>query len=56
MWIPRSLREPEENKFVKTCIIGSEIRNIAVLKKNGKLWFFSDGTYVYYEPTHWQDL
>lgn len=30
-------------------------RNEQPLKRQGKLWFFPDGSmYVYYEPTHWR--
>lgn len=29
-------------------------RNVAALKRHGRLWFFPDGImYVYYTPTHW---
>ena len=30
-------------------------RNIALLKRDGRLWFFPDGSmYVYYTPTHFR--
>lgn len=33
------------------------IRNVWPLKRQGKLWFSSDGSmYVYYTPTHWMPL
>ncbi len=29
-------------------------RNVAKLRRSGRLWFVPDGgMYVYYEPTHW---
>lgn len=29
-------------------------RNVQTLKRQGRLWFFPDGSmYVYYSPTHW---
>ncbi len=32
-------------------------RNVQSLKRNGRLWWFPDGTmYVYYQPTHWRPL
>jgi hypothetical protein len=31
------------------------VRNEQLLKRNGNLWFFPDGSmYVYYWPTHWK--
>jgi len=36
---------------------GNGVRNEAYLKRNGRLWFFPDGSmYVYYTPTHWAPL
>lgn len=33
---------------------GRGVRNEARLKRQGRLWFFADGSmYVYYTPTHW---
>lgn len=30
-------------------------RNVALLKRRGRLWFMSDkDMYVYYSPTHWR--
>lgn len=30
-------------------------RNIAMLRREGRLWYVSDGSmYVYYQPTHWK--
>lgn len=32
-------------------------RNVARLKRDGRLWWMEDGTmYVYYTPTHWSPL
>ena len=32
-------------------------RNIARLKREGRLWWMDDGAmYVYYTPTHWRPL
>ncbi len=48
---------PEEGKVILTRIhdIGGE-RNLQKLKRQGRLWFTSDGAmYVYYTPTHWSD-
>lgn len=31
------------------------VRNVAILKRGGRLWWYQDGSmYVYYEPTHWR--
>ena len=33
------------------------VRNVTTLKRQGRLWFFPDGSmYVYYEPTHWRPV
>jgi len=33
------------------------VRNVATLKRQGRLWFMPDGSmYVYYTPTHWRAL
>lgn len=47
---------PPENLEIETCIWDDKgRRNEQVLKKTGRLWFIpSDGTYVYYAPTHWR--
>ncbi len=32
-------------------------RNVQPLKRQGRLWFFEDGSmYVYYQPTHWKSI
>jgi hypothetical protein len=48
---------PEEGRVVKTLIADDDgVRNEADLKRNGRLWFFADGSmYVYYTPTHWRE-
>ena len=34
---------------------GRGVRNVALLKRRGRLWFFPDDSmYVYYAPTHWR--
>lgn len=31
-------------------------RNVQPLKRDGRLWWFTDGSmYVYYTPTHWAE-
>ena len=49
---------PPEKQVVDTMIsdIGGE-RNHQQLKRQGRLWFYPDGSmYVYYTPTHWSEL
>lgn len=57
-WISVTDRLPEEGVLVKTKIDDeSGVRNIARLKREGNLWFISDGKmHVYYTPTHWFPL
>lgn len=32
-------------------------RNVQTLKRQGRLWFYPDGSmYVYYTPTHWREV
>lgn len=47
-----------ENQVVWTIISDAYgLRNEAKLKRNGRLWWFPDGSmYVYYQPTHWKPL
>jgi hypothetical protein len=50
--------QPNDGKVVDTKIsdIGGE-RNHQRLKRQGRLWFFEDGSmYVYYTPTHWSEI
>ncbi|WP_225784496.1 hypothetical protein [Xenophilus sp. Marseille-Q4582] len=36
---------------------GGSVRNEQRLKRQGRLWYFPDGSmYVYYTPTHWRGL
>lgn len=36
---------------------GDGERNIQPLKRDGNLWWLSDGSmYVYYTPTHWMEI
>lgn len=44
------------NEIVETKIDDEHgARNQALLKRQGSLWFFADGSmYVYYTPTHWR--
>ncbi len=53
-WIPTySLNIPVMTKIED----GAGIRNEQVLIRQGNLWFTSDmGMYVYYVPTHWQEI
>ncbi len=54
-WISVSERLPPQSEVVLTKIDDEQgVRNCARLKRNGRLWFFPDGSmYVYYTPTHW---
>jgi hypothetical protein len=44
-----------DNIVVETKIDDAKgVRNVQSLKRQGRLWFFPDGSiYVYYTPTHW---
>ena len=57
-WINCEEQLPPENEIVRTRIADDRgIRNEAELKRQGRLWWFSDGSmYVYYTPTHWRSL
>lgn len=36
---------------------GRGVRNVARLKRSGRLWFIPEGgIYVYYTPTHWRPV
>lgn len=47
-----------ENVPVRTKIDdGKGVRNEQILKRQGRLWYYADGSmYVYYTPTHWMPL
>lgn len=49
---------PPEGEVVETKIHdASGERNVALLKRNGRLWFYPDDPmYVYYTPTHWRPI
>ena len=56
-WTRTAERLPPDGVIVDTMIsdIGGE-RNHQQLKRQGRLWFFPDGSmYVYYLPTHWSE-
>ena len=55
-WIACSKYLPANGSVVTTKIDDGEgERNIARLKRQGRLWFLADGSmYVYYTPTHWK--
>jgi len=46
---------PEDTPVLTKIDDGAGVRNEQVLKKQGNLWWFADGSmYVYYRPTHWK--
>lgn len=55
-WTATGLALPENGVEVETKIDDAEgLRNVQLLKRQGGLWFFPDGSmYVYYKPTHWR--
>jgi hypothetical protein len=55
-WIKLSDQQPPEGKVIMTKLDDEKgERNIALLKRRGRLWFVPDGSiYVYYTPTHWK--
>lgn len=57
-WVACADRLPDNGVTVLTKIdTGGGGRNEQTLKRDGRLWFFPDGSmYVYYQPTHWQPL
>lgn len=56
-WTPMYERLPPEGVLVMTKIDDSQgPRNHQKMKRQGRLWFVSDGSYVYYTPTHWMPL
>lgn len=54
-WIATSQQLPKDGEVVHTKIDDEKgCRNEQLLKRQGNLWFFPDGSmYVYYRPTHW---
>lgn len=57
-WIATSQQLPKDGEVVHTKIDDEKgCRNEQLLKRQGNLWFFPDGSmYVYYRPTHWMPL
>lgn len=55
-WIECAKELPEEGRVVDTKIDDERgSRNETPLQRQGRLWFFPDGSmYVYYTPTHWR--
>src|SRR6185312_15217720 len=55
-WKPISTAPERKEVWTKIDDAQGE-RNVAHLKRIGRLWFFPDGSmYVYYAPTHWAEL
>lgn len=57
-WVKVNEVLPKEGEPVLTKIHDDDgCRNEQILKRQGRLWFFEDGSmYVYYTPTHWREL
>lgn len=57
MWVSCKDRLPGDHVVVETKIDDEKgVRNVARLKRQGRLWFVADGVmYVYYTPTHWRE-
>lgn len=57
-WIETRTTLPPEGVVVSTKIDDQKgERNVQLLKRRGRLWFFADGSmYVYYTPTHWAPM
>ena len=55
-WITVASRLPKDGNVVETKIDDDRgRRNEIRLKRQGRRWFFEDGSmYVYYTPTHWR--
>lgn len=55
-WVSVNESLPEDGVVVDTKIDDDGgVRNTQLLKRQGRLWFFRDGSmYVYYTPTHWR--
>lgn len=52
----RPVATAPEGVVVETKIDDKDgVRNVQTLKRQGRLWFYPDGSmYVYYTPTHWR--
>jgi hypothetical protein len=57
-WIACADELPLDHKIVMTKIDDAAgVRNKQTLKRQGRLWFYPDGSmYVYYTPTHWREV
>ena len=57
-WFAVATNNPPQDIVVLTKIDdGHGVRNVARLKRHGRLWFVPDmSIYVYYEPTHWASI
>ncbi len=57
-WIACNVQLPPDGEVVQTIISDQhDERNEQQLKRQGRLWFFADGSmYVYYTPTHWKPI
>jgi len=57
-WVATEERLPDDDVVVETKIDDNDgLRNVQQLKRQGRLWFFPDGSmYVYYTPTHWRPV
>lgn len=54
-WVKFSDTLPPEGITVETKIDDKHgLRNEALLTRSGRMLFLQDGTYIYYEPTHWK--
>jgi hypothetical protein len=55
-WLDAADHLAPEGVIVETMISDERgTRNVANLKRIGRLWFLPDGSmYVYYAPTHWR--
>lgn len=56
-WVACIEELPPDGEVVETKIDdGEHVRNVQPLKRQGRQWFFADGSmYVYYWPTHWRE-
>ena len=56
-WIAVDSELPKDGLVVDTKLDDENgLRNEQKLKRQGRLWFFANGSmYVYYTPTHWRE-